>query len=472
MTARRNVLLITVDDLRPQLGCFGSESVISPHIDALAADGMAFRRAYCQQAVCAPSRASVFSGCRPDTTQVFDLQTPLRTTMPEVLTLPQAFKAAGYTAVAIGKNYHHRVEDDPDGWSREPLVTTGDWQGRGYLTDESLEAMAECDRINQARGDKRRGLGPAYEAAEVDDDAYHDGKEALAAIATLQELAAADAPFFLGVGFHKPHLPFNAPKRYWDLYDRDALPLAPTSDRPEGCPEWALGDFGELRGYFDIPKEGKLDEDLARALIHGYHACVSYMDTQVGRVVAELERLGLRDDTVILLWGDHGWKLGDHGSWCKHSNFEIDTNAPLVVSTPELHGRGRPCDQLVEFVDIYPSLCELAGIPLPDHLEGTSVAPLLEDPEREWKSAAFSQYPRGQHGGLMGYAMKTADCRYVEWRRRADDEVMGRELYDHREHRLEARNLADNPDQTERVAALSAQLAAGWRRAVPAVADS
>ncbi|MDA3963429.1 MAG: sulfatase [Planctomycetota bacterium] len=456
----RNVLLITVDDLRPQLGCFGSRSVQSPHIDALAANGVTFQRAYCQQAVCAPSRASVFSGCRPATTGVFDLQTPLRSTMPDVLTLPQHFKQSGFTAISVGKNYHHRIEDDPDGWSREPSIVHGDWQGRGYLTDEALEAMRENGAAMAARGDKRKGLGPAFECADVDDDAYHDGQEALAAIATLQELSAQEAPFFLAVGFHKPHLPFNAPKRYWDLYDPANLPLAPTDCPPVDSPAWAVTDFGEMRGYFGIPKQGPVPEPLARQLIHGYHACVSYMDAQVGRVMAELDRLGLRDDTVVLLWGDHGWKLGEHGSWCKHSNMEIDCNAPLLVSTPERAGRGAHCERLVEFVDIYPSLCELAGITIPEHCEGTSMAPLLEDPERSWKSAAFSCYPREGHK-LMGHAMKTDDCRFVEWRSTDDDSVVAQELYDHREHRLETHNRAGAEKQ--RCEAMAAKLHGGWR---------
>ena len=322
---KMNVLFIAVDDLRPQLGCYGQNFVQSPNIDQLAAEGVLFERAYCQQAVCAPSRSSVLSGCRPDTTTIYDLQTPLRSVMPDVLSLPQHFKQHGYETRSIGKIYHHR-SDDLQGWTAEPYVSTGDWKGRGYLTDEAMEVIERTDALLTAEGSTRRGLGPAFEAADVPDNAYHDGKDADQAIKTLNELR--DQPFFLAVGFHKPHLPFNAPKSHWDRYDREALPLALNTSAPENVTEYSLTEFGELRGYFGMPKEGPIPEDLARTLVHGYCACVSYMDAQVGRVLDEVERLGLKDNTVVILWGDHGWKLGEHGSWCKHTNFDIDTPCP------------------------------------------------------------------------------------------------------------------------------------------------
>ena len=329
--ARMNVLFIVVDDLRPQLGCYGQGFVQSPHIDRLAADGVLFERAYCQQAVCAPSRASVLSGCRPDTTTIYDLQTPLRSVMPEVVTLPQHFKRHGYETRSIGKVYHHRT-DDLEGWCAEP--STGDWKGRGYLTDEAIEAIAQTDADLVQQESTRRGLGPAYECADVPDHAYHDGKDGAAAVAALNALQ--DRPFFLAVGFHKPHLPFNAPLRYWDLYHREALPLTANPAAPAGVTPFSLTDFGELRGYFGMPKEGPIPDELARTLIQGYCACVSYVDAQVGRLLDQVDRLGLRENTVVMLWGDHGWKLGEHGSWCKHTNFDIDTRAPLIVRAPGL----------------------------------------------------------------------------------------------------------------------------------------
>jgi arylsulfatase A-like enzyme len=440
----------------------------SPHIDRLAEEGLVFERAYCQQAVCAPSRASVLSGCRPDTTTIYDLQTSLRTAMPDVLTLPEHFKRHGYETVSIGKVYHH-AKDDRQGWSTEPFQSKGDWQGRGYLTDEAIARIAERDAALAATGSSRRGLGPAFEAADVADEDYHDGKDAQAAIAELERLAQLDKPFFLALGFHKPHLPFNAPKRYWDLYDADAVPLALNPFAPEGVTAFSLTDFGELRGYFGIPKEGRVPDALARQLVHGYAACVSYMDAQLGRVLAKLDHLGLREDTVVILWGDHGWKLGEHDSWCKHTNFEIDARAPLLISAPGKPG-GQRTSALVEFVDMYPSLCELCDLPIPDHCEGTSFVPLLSDPEHPWKTAAFSQYPRrggDRDGGVMGYTMRTARYRYTEWQQVDTGEVLARELYDHERDPQENVNVAAKPDQAKVVEMLAKKLAAGWREALP-----
>ncbi|MCA1807954.1 MAG: sulfatase [Lentisphaerae bacterium] len=457
---KMNVLFVVVDDLRTQLGCYGIPWIHSPNIDNLSKESLLFERAYCQQAVCAPSRCSVLSGCRPDTTTIYDLQTPLRKAMPYVLSLPEHFKANGYETVSIGKVYHH-AKDDLQGWSKEPLQSSGDWKGRGYLTDEAIEAIARCDKERKDSGDRRQGLGPAFEAADVPDDAYHDGKDALAAIAELRELSKLDRPFFLGLGFHKPHLPFNAPKRYWEMYDREALPLAVNPFEPNGVTEFSLTNFGEMRGYFGIPKEGDIPEDLARDLIHGYCACVSYMDAQLGKVLDELKQLGLWDNTVIMFWGDHGWKLGEHNSWSKHTNFEVDTRAPLLARTPAMKAEGRTTNELVEFVDMYPTLCELCGLNIPDHCEGDSFAPLLDRPNLSWKKAAFSQYPRK---GIMGYAMRTDQYRYIEWRETDSQAVRARELYDHSKDSQENVNLIDQVNESL-IDALSRQLRAGWEQA-------
>ncbi len=459
---KRNVLFVVVDDLRTQLGCYGMNWIHSPNIDSLAADSLLFERAYCQQAICAPSRASVLSGCRPDTTTIYDLQTPLRTAMPDVLSLPEHFRRSGYETASVGKVYHH-PDDDLQGWSSPPFQSTGDWKGRGYLTDEALEIIARCDADNAARGDMRRGLGPAFEAADVPDEAYHDGKDATAAIGQLRRLAQGAQPFFLALGFHKPHLPFNAPKKYWDLYDPQALPLAQNPFEPRGATEFSLTNYGEMRGYFGIPKEGDIPEPLARQLIHGYSACISYMDAQLGRVLNELRALGLWDNTTIVLWGDHGWKLGEHNSWSKHTNFEIDTRAPLMARAPGMAASGRRTSALVEFVDIYPALCDLCGLPTPEHCEGTSFAPLLDDPQQPWKTAAFSQYPRQ---GIMGYAMRTDSYRYIEWRQEGTSKVVARELYDHTRDSQENDNIADSADQAL-LGRLASQLAQGWQAARP-----
>jgi len=448
---RLNVLFIAVDDLKPLLGCFGREDVRSPHIDRLAARGTVLERTYCQQAVCAPSRASLMSGCRPDTTRVWDLRTPLRRTMPEVLTLPQHFKAHGYTTVSLGKIYHHYVKDDPLGWSEKPWRPSGDWKGRGYLTPEA--------QVVAARHGK--GRGPASECADVPDGAYPDGVLATKAIHTLRRLK--DEPFFLAVGFYKPHLPFNAPKTYWDMYPPETIDLADNPFKPTGAPDLAMTNWGELRNYPGMPKRGRLTDDQARTLIRGYKACVSYADAQIGRVLGELERLGLSDRTVVVLWGDHGWHLGDHGLWCKHTNFESATRAPLVLASPRIPG-GKRTRRLAEFVDIYPSVCDLAGLAVPRHGEGTSLVPLMRDPQREWKAAAFSQYPRGR---IMGYSMRTERYRYTEWQRRKTGEVVARELYDHQEDPQENVNLAAAGEHRDLAARLARQLKAGWKAARP-----
>ena len=462
MTDRPNVLFIVVDDLRTQLGCYGMDQVISPNIDALAGDGLLFERAYCQQAICGPTRASVMSGCRPDTTGIYGLQTPVRQAMPDVLTLNEHFRKNGYETISIGKVYHHS-KDDLQGWCNDPFQSTGDFKGRGYLTDEAMEQIFAHSKITGKPPEV--GNGPAFEAADVDDEGYHDGLDASAAIRELGRLAKLDRPFFLGMGFHKPHLPFNAPKKYWDMYDPAAFRLADNPYAPANANEFTLEDFGELRQYFGIPQEGPVPDELARKLIHGYCACVTYMDAQLGRLMAELDRLGLRENTVIIFWGDHGWKLGEHGSWCKHSNFEWDTRAPLILSTPQTKGAALRSEALVEFVDMYPTLCELCGLEIPDHCEGTSFAALVGDPRQPWKPAAFSQYPRNRRT-VMGYTMRTDGFRYTEWREWRDGsagKVLQRELYDHRRDDAENVNAIDDPQYADEVKRLEAMMQAGWQ---------
>ena len=456
-----NVLFVVYDDLRPELGCYGREQIISPNIDNLARDGILFGRAYCQQAVCAPSRSSVLSGCRPDTTRIYGLRTPLREAMPDVVSLPEHFKNNGYETVSIGKVYHH-PKDDLQGWSREPFRSTGDWKGRGYLTDEAVEAMRKNEEIMRQRNDNRKGVGPAFEAADVPDNGYHDGKDADAAIQMLGQLK--DKPFFLGMGFHKPHLPFNAPKKYWDMYPPESIKLADNPFEPEGVTQYSLTNFGELRGYFGMPKTGPVPDKQARQLIHGYSACVSYVDAQLGRVIAELERLRLREKTVIILWGDHGWKLGEHASWCKHTNFEIDARAPMIISVPGLKSAGEHTYALAEFVDMYPTLCELCDLPIPEHLEGLSFVPVLERPDRPWKKAAFSQYPRGK---VMGYTIRTERYRYTEWQDRESGEVRAWELYDHQKDPQENVNVINRSEYAEDIRKLDSIMRQGWRGALP-----
>jgi len=477
---RRNVLFIAVDDLRPQLGCYGHKRILSPHIDRLASRGLLFQRAYCQQAVCGATRASLLSGLRPDSSKVHGNSPPLATVHTDLLTLPKHFRRNGYETVSLSKIYHHRGRDDPGGWSRPEWSPKGNWVGRGYLSEKGKAVCRqEAERIGKLRDralqkakDRkdaarirqrfRTGLGPPIDCADVPDNAYPDGVTADRAVEELRRLK--DQPFFLAVGFVKPHLPFNAPKKYWDLYRRSEIKLADNPFAPKGAPKLALTNWGELRNYVGVPKSGPVGDDQARELIHGYHACVSYTDALVGRVIDELDRLGLRQRTVIILWGDHGWKLGEHAMWCKHTNFELDTRVPMILSAPGQKSAGRRTDALVEFVDIYPTLCELCGLEMPKHCEGTSMVPLLGDPARKWKSAAFSQYPRGR---IMGYSMRTGRWRYTEWVERKTGKAVARELYDHKNDPAENVNVAARAENAETLKELSAMLSKGWRAARP-----
>ena len=455
---RPNVLFIAVDDLRPQLGCYSDTTVKSPNIDGLARQGLVFDRAYCQQAICMASRASLMSGYRPDKGAIYRCKA-LYEHVPDALSLNMHFLANGYETVTMGKIYHHH-SDEKVGWSLPAFHPEGAWEGRGYLAPESIERVREYDRNHPNAS--RRGMGPAFECADVPDSAYSDGMIADHAIQELNRLK--DRPFFLAAGFRKPHLPFNAPKKYWDLYSEADIALAKNPFAPAGAPKEALTNWGELRGYYGMPQDGPMPDELARKLIHGYYACVSYTDAQIGRVLDELDRLNLNDNTIVVLWGDHGWKLGEHGMWCKHTNFELDTHAALIFRVPGMAARGQHTQALTEFVDIYPTLCELTGLELPEHLEGLSMAPLLKDPRRPWKKAAFSQYPRGS---IMGYSLRTDRYRYTEWKHMDSGEVAARELYDHQNDPNENTNVAEFQENAALVNELSQMLSGGYKIALP-----
>lgn len=457
-TSRPNVLFIAVDDLRPELGCYGVSRIKSPHIDRLASQALVFDRAYCQQAICMSSRASLLSGYRPDKGRIYQ-NGPLFQHVPDALTLNQHFLNHGYETVAMGKIYHH-ASDYSKGWSLPPFNPKGEWIGRGYLDKESQRIAREFDKAHPDA--ERKGIGPAFEAPDVPDDAYSAGMLAAHAVRELRRLK--DQRFFLAVGFAKPHLPFNAPKTYWDLYQPADIRLAANPREPGNMPRENATNWGELRSYHGIPKNGPLPDDLARKLVHGYQACISYTDAMIGRVLDELDRLGLSENTVVVLWGDHGWKLGEHGMWCKHTNFELDARAPLIIRAPGMKARGSHTKALAEFVDIYPTLCELCGLDLPKHLEGTSAAPLLANPDQPWKKAAFSQYPNGK---LMGYTMRTDRYRYTEWRDLKTKTVKSRALYDHQGDPGENTNIAGEPDNADLVASLANQLSEGYQAAMP-----
>lgn len=458
---RLNVLFISVDDLRPTLGCAGDPIVQSPNLDALAARGMFFNRAYCQQAVCSPSRSSLLTGRRPDTTKVYDLVTHFRKALPDVVTLPQHFKQHGYHVQGFSKIYHGGY-DDPPSWTVPHQIPKGvsSFGPQGQALLKKLRDQAPTPE------EKDRVRGLPWEAPEVADDRLIDGATASMAIGAME--AAKDKPFFLAVGFLRPHLPFVAPKKYWDLYQESDFKLAGNPEPPKDAPKYAATTWGELRAYHGIPKTGPLTDDQARKMIHGYHASISYMDAQVGRLLEAVDRLGLREKTVVVLWGDHGWQLGEHGFWCKHTNYEVATRAPLIVSAPGMKAAGRKTDALVEFVDIFPSLAERCGLPAPAGVEGTSFVPLLDDPARPWKKGAISQYPRGVpgQGKVMGYALRTDRYRLVEWRAPSGSFVE-HELYDLEKDPGENVNLARLPEHAGRVRDLSKLLSGGWKALAP-----
>ncbi|MCP5108853.1 MAG: sulfatase, partial [bacterium] len=406
---RPNILFIAVDDLRPELGCYGDPFVKSPNIDSLARRGVTFTQAHCQQPVCNPSRASLMTGLRPDTLKVWDLRTNFRDNKPNALTIAQYFKQQGYFATSIGKIFHNTIQD-PLSWSEEKLHVKG-WPfdpDAVYLNKENLEKVEKRKQEIIKMGKQERVIDQygkwyiktvATECADVPDNAYYDGLQTDVALKKLEELKSRKELFFFGVGYYRPHLPFNVPKKYWDLYQRSEIPLAENDYLPKNAPLMAINNLRELRGYQDFkqipfPKDGTLSEEQARLLKHGYLASVSYIDAQVGRLIEQLKKLDLWDNTIIALWGDHGWKLGEHNSWCKMTNYEIDTRSPLIIRQPGAPGNGKSCNRLVEFVDIFPTLCNASGLELPPDLEGTSMTPLLKEPARPWKPAVFSQFLR------------------------------------------------------------------------------
>jgi arylsulfatase A-like enzyme len=356
--------------------------------------------------------------------------------LPGALSVAEHFRNNGYHTISNGKIFHHRA-DCKNSWSEDPWHPKGNWLN--YMLEEN-------QKLNRR---KSKPAGPAYECADVPDNAYFDGQVSDKGISDLRRLRREDKPFFLALGFLKPHLPFNAPKKYWDMYKAQGIDLADNPFRPKGAPDAALHNWGELRAYHEIPPKGPLSQELARKLVHGYYACVSYTDAQIGRVVTELERLGLRDNTVVILWGDHGWNLGEHGLWCKHCNFETSLHSPLIVTGPGIAG-GRKSNALTEYLDIYPSLCELCDLPQPGHLQGRSFVPLLENPNLPWKEAVFSRYFKGD-------SVKTNRYRYTEWRGK-DGGVYARMLYDHKVDLAENTNIAESPRNKELVRKLSNML--------------
>ena len=456
--AHKNILFIAFDDLRTSIGCYGDTIAITPNIDKLASRGIRFNNAYSQQSVCAPSRASVLTGRRPNSTKVWDLKTHFRKALPNVVTLPQYFKQQGYFTQSVGKIYHDpKQAQDPPSWSApEILAVTGKFLGR-YALAENM------DVLKNSKGFKAH----ATERAEVPDKAYIDGMVADQAISVLNEIK--DKPFFLAVGFRRPHLPFVAPQKYWSMYDSIQIPLPTNPLPPKDVPKIALHNWEELRGYTDMPKNGALtDSTKFRQLLQGYYASTSFVDAQLGKLLDELDRLELTQNTIIVLWSDHGFHLGEHGLWAKTTNFELDTRVPLILVDPAEQLKNVTTNAVVELVDIYPTLVDLARLPIPEGLEGLSMAPLLKDPQRPWKTAVFSQFLRKQKGiDIMGYSVRTKEYRYTEWQDFGTGELKASELYDEIQDHRETVNLFGQKDQQQNIKTLAKILRKGWKGALP-----
>jgi iduronate 2-sulfatase len=487
---KMNVLFIAVDDLKPILGCYGDKLVKTPNIDRLAARATVFMQNYCQQAVCGPTRASLMTGMRPDYTKIWDLKTKMRDVNPGILSIPQYFISQGYSTQGIGKIYDPRCVDkelDGPSWS-VPYYKNSDKyvsqiSGPAELNYQLPETKALI-RKYRAEGEKKGLKGaelndyiqklvkPSVECADVPDNAYNDGSNALQAKAILVKLAKSDQPFFFATGFSKPHLPFVAPKKYWDLYQRDQMPLAPFQQKAKNGPEIGYHTAAELLAYSDIPpiasfSDQKVGMDLPvekqKELIHGYYAATSYTDAQVGILLNTLDSLGLSKNTIIVLCGDHGWHLGDHNLWCKHTNFEQATHAPLLISAPGINPSKTKCPS--EFIDIFPTLCELTGTKIPGHLDGKSLVPLMKNPKASVKEFSVSQYPRPANklenarlgwsdGEFMGYSIRTTKYRYTIWLKDSyrsykpysKDLVVATELYDYNKDPNETVNVVDQKE--------------------------
>ena len=414
-TYKKNVLFIMVDDLRPELNIYGQNKISSPNIDALANSGITFNRAYCNVPVCGASRASLLTGIRPTSNRFLTYFSSIKKEAPNVLNLVQHLKNEGYTTISNNKITH--LKNDIDEWDEEWYPSKNGW--RNYISEENITL------------EENGKHGNAYENIDVKDDAYDDGKTANKSIEDLKKLKKEGNPFFLAVGFVKPHLPFNAPKKYWDLYDAEKIELPKNSVFPKSAPQKANHKWGELRYYNQVPKQGQVSETMAKKLIHGYYASVSYVDAQIGKVINAIDNLGLRDNTVIVLVGDHGWSLMEHGLWVKHSNFEVALQVPLIVSASNIP-KNKKTNSIAELVDLYPSICELANISQPTHLEGESFVNALKNPSKIYKNTALARYHKGETLVADSYF-------YTEWNKKG--KTIAKMLYDHKIDPDENRNL-------------------------------
>lgn len=482
---KQNILFIAVDDLKPLLSNYGHDQMHTPNFDRLAAMGVTFTNAHVQQAVCGPSRASIITGAYPDKTRVFDLHTNFRESNPDLISMPEHLINNGYETTAVGKILHKSSTSpghDGESWSIPHILpenfdpTFGDPAYGTYHHPDTKAKIAAIEKEldpkgkkNNLRGKVFKKIRPATEMMDVSDESYQDGIYAVEAIKRMRSMAKGDRPFFLGLGFQKPHLPFVAPKKYWDLYKREDIKLDPLQEKGEGIPEIAYHNYGELRAYSDIPSDMDLgdilDEEKQRELIHGYMACISYIDALLGKVLDEYEALGLDKNTLIVLWGDHGFHLGDHTIWCKHSNFEQATRIPLMFAGPGVE-KGIKSHHPVELLDVFPTLFDLANVPASAQTEGISLVPLMDGKEgtNVSKDFAISQYSRQKDA--KGYSIRTDRYRYTEWHvnhynsHMPYDEanIKAIELYDYQEDPLESRNLIKDEDYASVKEAMKAKL--------------
>ena len=441
-----NILFICVDDLKPALGCYGDKLARTPNIDRLAARGIRFQHAYCNQAVCAASRYSLMFGTRSSSSGIYNFGVDLRTSVPQAVSMPQFFKNHGYHTASVGKVFHvgHGNYDDELSWSIPPVhdkmveyLDPANSAG-GKLTREEAH-------FTNATGVKIGDLpmGHAWEKQNVPDNAYADGRSTELMIKLLQNYSASNQPFFLAFGLMKPHLPLTCPQKYWDMHDPDNFPLPTIVTPPEFAPVIAAKKNGEMTNYAPLTEELLQAEATQRKIMHAYYACVSYIDAQIGKVLAELDRLKLTESTIIVLWSDHGWHLGDHGYWTKHTNYEQATHIPLLIVAPGVTVPGSVTTHLAESVDLYPTLAELSGVGNPQgaqSIDGLSLVPVLKNPAHIIDDHVYHCFP---HGGKLGRAIRTARYRLVEWKAiGGNPDTAEFELYDFETDPLESRNLA------------------------------
>ncbi|TXG36067.1 sulfatase [Seonamhaeicola maritimus] len=439
-----NILLLYMDDLRPELNTYGASQIVSPNIDKLAKNGMQFNNAYCNVPVCGASRASMLTGMLPTKSRFLNYNTFVEKETPEAVTFPQLFKQNGYTTISNGKIYHH-LDDRETDWDEV-------W--RPYAFDRNDQGLAPTDYWQSLWKDyqnedniieyKNTDTGPAYEKAMVNDSVYIDGLMTEKVIRDIKKLKKSSKPFFLTAGFIAPHLPFNAPKKYWDLYDRNGIKQPDNNYVPKNAPAISISTWGEMRAYSNIPKKGQVSDSLAINLIHGYYATVSYVDALIGKILNELREEGLDKNTIVVLVSDHGYNLQEHTQWAKFTNYNTSTQVPLIISSP-FHQKGKSTNALVELVDIYPTLAELCNLEFPEHqIDGESMIPILNNEKHSGKKHVLIK--KGN-----AFTLKTPRFSYTEYLNPKDNTLITSMLYDHKTDAQENINVVNEPDYKDDV---------------------